>query len=98
MAAPSSFKSPGCSFLLYTKSTICLRPLKTSFKKAISKSLLGSLPNIFLKAKSTKGSMYFPVTGGLFFGIVKDKSLFLIHRHSECSPRRDKKSRVYKPR
>jgi hypothetical protein len=44
-----------------------------------------------LKAKSTKGSMYFPVTGGLFFGIAKDKSLFLIHRYSEDSPRRDKK-------
>jgi hypothetical protein len=66
-------------------------PRNTSFKKAISKSLFGSLPNIFLKAKSTKGSIYFPVTGGLFLGIAKDKSLFHIHRHREGSPRRDKK-------
>jgi len=70
---------------------MCLRPLNTSFKKEISKSLFGSLPNIFLKAKSTKGSMYFPGTGGLFLGIAKDKSLFLIHRCSEDNPRRDKK-------
>jgi hypothetical protein len=33
----------------------------------------GSLPKIFLKAKSTKGSMYFPVTGGLVLGIDKYK-------------------------
>lgn len=38
--------------------------------------------------------MYLPVTGGLLFGIVKYKGLFLIYTHDGNSPRRAKVSDI----